>query len=554
MLAIVDGIIAGSGVRTIIVTAAPGSGKSLIPVIAGKLIPAGLADKICWVAPRKTLQEQGERGFLDQKFRDMLGHNLMIRSATNDNNPCRATNGFTTTYQAVAADDKHLAREFRNKRYILVLDEFHHCGVGGAWEKALQPLVEQASFLVLMTGTLARGDENPIAFIPYRAHGETMEPDLTSDPSTRIVPYTRADALSERAILPLNFILHDGDVQWAKNGLTHDGKLSTTMIDSGAAIWTAISTEFATELLHAGITHWASRRNTNPRSKLLVVTADVSQAKKVKGELSAMGYRSEIATSHDDKGARGAIRRFKGRGCDILVSVAMVYEGFDCPEATHLVCLTHIRSVPWIEQMVARVVRIDPQAGPYEAQVGYVFAPDDFQMKKVILQIQAEQVACAKTFCDAKDVQAGEIGKSGADGFTPFGITPLGSRLTEQREINLGDAFKFKAYEMPDMPKTQSEIETELREAVEKHIRKYSFENRYAPQRINAEIKNAFLGKSRKEMAVPELKNLLAYVRHSYPIGKHAQGPPIGTVPSPRRGGAQRVPTKALRWEQMSLF
>jgi type I site-specific restriction endonuclease len=38
----------------------------------------------------------------------------------------------------------------------------------------------------------------------------------------------------------------------------------------------------------------------------------------------------------------------------VLVTVAMAYEGMDCPEVSHVVALTHIRSRPWLEQMIAR--------------------------------------------------------------------------------------------------------------------------------------------------------------------------------------------------------
>src|SRR3712207_9425667 len=61
----------------------------------------------------------------------------------------------------------------------------------------------------------------------------------------------------------------------------------------------------------------------------------------------------------------------------ILVTVAMAYEGLDAPEVAVVAALTHIRSRPWLEQMVARATRVDPNAGAYEAQQALVFHPDD---------------------------------------------------------------------------------------------------------------------------------------------------------------------------------
>ena len=37
----------------------------------------------------------------------------------------------------------------------------------------------------------------------------------------------------------------------------------------------------------------------------------------------------------------------------ILVTVAMAYEGLDAPEVAVVAALTHIRSLPWLEQMIA---------------------------------------------------------------------------------------------------------------------------------------------------------------------------------------------------------
>lgn len=124
---IIQEIIDGAPVRDILVRVTPGGGKSSLPIIAGRLITAGLADAICWICPRMSLQDQAERNFLDPFFRTMFDHSLLIRSSTNEHNPCRDTRGFVTTYQAIGVDEKGtVLQEIFSKRYILVLDEYHH--------------------------------------------------------------------------------------------------------------------------------------------------------------------------------------------------------------------------------------------------------------------------------------------------------------------------------------------------------------------------------------------------------------------------------------------
>ncbi|MBN3924390.1 DEAD/DEAH box helicase family protein [Nostoc sp. NMS4] len=64
-----------SSVRTIIVSVTPGGGKSFLPVIAAaRLIPT-VADAICWIAPRQSLQKQAEEAFADGRLRNFLRHN-----------------------------------------------------------------------------------------------------------------------------------------------------------------------------------------------------------------------------------------------------------------------------------------------------------------------------------------------------------------------------------------------------------------------------------------------------------------------------------------------
>jgi len=535
---IIDEIISGSPVRKIIAHVTPGGGKSALPIIAGKLIPAGLADSLCWICPRSALQDQGERTFLDPFFRNMLGHGLTIRSSTNELSPLRGQNGFITTYQALAVDDqKTVLEDFQRRRYILVLDEFHHVAQDGEWFKSIAPLVDRARYLLLMTGTLERGDKNRIAFIEYFNSTPVL---FSSD--AHVVLYTRSDALKEKANLPIRFHLSDGRVEWeTATGKRKEGKLSHRTVDASQALFTALSTEFADHLLRDGVAHWQEWKERHPRSKLLVMTANFEHAKRFTSALKAMGIRAKIATSHDSPNAQRNILEFK-RDLDCLVTIQMAYEGLDCPPMTHIVCLTHIRSTPWIEQMIARAVRVDPLAGPYNTQMAYVFAPDDWLFRQVVEQIRAEQLPMAH-----EAMMEGGAGGNG-NGEKQPGINPLAGEITGTREVSLGD---IPDGFIPDQVQTVKEQEEEVLHRIEMHVRKFSFDNRYKPQRISFEIKQQF-GKSRRLMTLDELKSCLRWVRRTYPI--EARSPeflPDGV--SRTRGCRERVPTKAQPW-QLPLF
>ena len=52
-----------SNVRSIICSITPGGGKSMLPVIAANVLLPAVADRIAWIVPRRSLQEQAETEF-----------------------------------------------------------------------------------------------------------------------------------------------------------------------------------------------------------------------------------------------------------------------------------------------------------------------------------------------------------------------------------------------------------------------------------------------------------------------------------------------------------
>ena len=117
--------------------------------------------------------------------------------------------------------------------------------------------------------------------------------------------------------------------------------------------------------------------------KLLVVAPDQENARQYLGWLRGWVPRAQaehtvrIATS-DERDAHATLAAFRLRPePSILVTCAMAYEGLDAPSVAVCAALTHIRSRAWLEQMIARATRVDPAAGPYQAQSALVLHPDD---------------------------------------------------------------------------------------------------------------------------------------------------------------------------------
>jgi len=438
LLAILRAIAAGEApeVRNLLAAVTPGGGKSLLPVLAAQaLIPAGLCERLCWIVPRDSLRLQAEEAFADPRWRAALGHALSVRAAANAPDPCRGLAGYVTTFQAVAAaPDLHLA-EFRRHRTLLVVDEVHHLpalgsppgandnGAGAAddatgWSAAIEPLLALAPLRLLLSGTLERADGRRILWLPYRrGRGGQEEVDLAA-PGWAVVGYSRARALAERAVLPVAFGALDGEARWlgpeAEDG--HRPALGPHRLRAPApqeatrpALFTALRTGFAEALLRRAFE--ATRRLRAERrerlglapgaparglGKLLVVAPDQAQARRYLGTLRRWvppGQRAGIALAVSEaRGAAEALAAFRlAPEPAVLVTVAMAYEGLDAPEVAVVAALTHIRSRPWLEQMVARATRVDPDAGPYETQRALVFHPDDPLFARFRWRMEREQ-------------------------------------------------------------------------------------------------------------------------------------------------------------------
>ena len=402
------------------------------------MIEAGIVERICWVVPRDSLRLQAEEAFADPKWRAALGHRLSVRAADNTDDPSRGLAGYVTTYQGVvAAPHLHLG-EFRRHRTLLVLDEVHHLPAlaetdpeaaaevertgddqASAWSRALLPLLECATVRLLLSGTLERADGKGILWLPYRKSAKTRTREVALDaPGWAVIGYSRKQALAERAVLPVTFGALDGEASWRENGVeAGPHRLGGSHPDETTrpALFTALRTGFAEALLREAFLAIrdlrAQRREVRGLvagtfarglGKLLVVAPDQTTARQYLETVrswipaSQAGEAAQLATS-DTPRAHETLAAF--RLCaepSILVTVAMAYEGLDAPEVAVVAALTHIRSRPWLEQMVARATRVDSNAGPYETQRALVFHPDDPLFAQFRRRVETEQGTLAR--------------------------------------------------------------------------------------------------------------------------------------------------------------
>ena len=615
--AIVRAIAAGeaSEITDILAAVTPGGGKSLLPVIASHaLLSAGIIDRVCWVVPRDSLRLQAEEAFADPAWRAILGHAVSVRAADNTSDPCRGLQGYITTYQSIAAaPDLHLA-EFRRHRTLLVVDEVHHLpalsdmapdpladpagDAATGWSRALLPLLETARLRLLLSGTLQRADGRSILWLPYRTgpRAKTREVDLAA-PGWAVVGYSRSQALAERAVLPVLFGAVDGEASWLDESRAAVGPhrlfshwpTETTR----PALFTALRTGFADQLLREAFTATRSLRadrrrernvlsdaNARGLGKLLVVAPDQANARRYAEILRGWIPRGQCATvqlaTSDERDAHQTLARFRLLAePSVLVTVAMAYEGLDAPEVAVVAALTHIRSRAWLEQMVARATRVDPNAGPYAGQRALVFHPDDPLFARFRHSVETEQGTVAKRVKTSSQPNLpGWLQDELADADREEGgIVPLESNALGLRYGLLRPGPDY-ALHRPEHEAAQTEmldppsvLERRLRQRVGEMVAQQAVEDEgalRAPRgeglyhRYNAILKRRAGDKPRAQMNLAELEAAVSWLERNR-LADHVQlldgdprygwtvrqrrewTPPVGRADGRPRGASRRA-------------
>ncbi|MGV7032857.1 DEAD/DEAH box helicase [Methylobacterium symbioticum] len=562
-----------AAVTDILAAVTPGGGKSLLPVIAAaELIAAGRVERVVWVVPRDSLRLQAEEAFADPAWRSALGHGLSVRAADNEPDPCRGLSGYVTTYQAVAAAPAlHLA-EARAHATLLVVDEVHHLPVpgssrtaeapdeeaeAGAWSRAMLPLFRAARLRLFLSGTLERADGRRILGLPYHPGGAGRAPEIDLDaPGFAVIGYSRSQALAERAVLPVSFGALDGEASWLEGGRPagEAPRVGPHRLAGGLrettrpALFTALRTGFARDLL--GEAFHATRRIRALRraergleagasapglGKLLVVAPDQASARRYLETLQGWmpGPQAErdvrIATSsiQDSHAALAAFRLLPEPA--VLVTVAMAYEGLDAPEVAVVAALTHIRSRPWLEQMLARATRVDPQAGAYADQQALVFHPDDPLFARFREELETEQGSASRPR-QKPAVTAIRTGPLPWRDEPPPGITPLESNalglryaMLRPRPAEEGPQPKPRQGPAVSLDAPPSLTERVLRQRITAQVAAQAVEDEAAWQaprggnlahRYNAVLKRV-VGKERATMTLAELESALAWLERN---------------------------------------
>lgn len=450
--------------------ATPGSGKTFAALQLCKIEMASrAARRVIIVVPTTHLKLQWERAAMSVGF--SLDSNFHEKKKT----LARDYHGVVLSYQQIGMNPKKY--KALSTGAVVVLDEVHHAGDGLSWGESLKFCFSKASFVLCLSGTAFRSDNNPIPFVTYSPEG-VSEPDYS---------YTYSCAVGDRVCRPTAFFTYGGDVAWQDGEAQVSTNFSTAIDKVGRTkrLRAALDPEsgWIEPMLRDADQMLTAVRREHPHAGALLVASSQRHAKALaKIIFQVCGQRAVVVLSEDPV-ANKKLKAFEKNTDRWLVACNMVSEGVDVPRLRIGVYATTIRTKMYFRQFLGRIVR--KTKIPTGVQTAFFYLPADPWLKRLAEEIEEEQrhIVTAATADDLSDflVERDED-KEKADTWRALKSTNSGlqSVISGGGQLSLWGNSAAEETEIPELEIPELEIpkpeaaemtKTELKEEIAKDIR-----------------------------------------------------------------------------------
>lgn len=463
--------------KHIVLDCVPGGGKTGAAThFANRLLSAGLINSVLWLVPRLSLSAQVVEafatGFGSVSARDITAANPdALLPVCIPGLP--AVVGHVTTYQAIAAKTKHgqtsTCKKFldalASHNSLLICDEVQFLNdrefqvdaeLPKGWYSKVNQLSEACRYRLVMSGALWRTDGLRVPFVGYE-----RRPDGLSYPLPDIT-YSLREAVADKAILPIEWKNRGGIATYRHRGVktVHDLLAPLSEEDSRAIRTCLADDDYCTCILDEMVQDWRERvKNTYP-TRMLVMAENISAARRWADYLERAHHIPCVLATSNERGSSRKMEAFRKRQeGQCLVTVAMAYVGFDCPDLSHLAYLSSIRAPAWMLQSFNRISRVDSRAPiAYDLQHAFVFAPDDAPMRQFLDWLRTEQ---EMGIADRRRGRAEGVGGPLPEDFQPLdaevglcAIESLHGRIDPETEVAIAE-FVRRCPEAADLPRSK---------------------------------------------------------------------------------------------------
>jgi len=341
--------------------ATPGAGKTTAAlVVALHQLRRCSAERTIVVVPTAHLKGQWARAASQMGVELSLTFSAKVGLT-------RDFNGLAVTYHQIAQNPQ-LFRRFA-QRSVVILDEAHHAGDGLTWGASLRMAFHDSQFILSLSGTPFRSDNNPIPFVEYDDNGISV-PDYS---------YTYSRAVEEGICRPTAFFTFGGEVAWREQSGDVSARFTDPLdpIGSSRRLRAALDSEsgWISPMIREAHQMLLNVRAEHRDAGALLVAPDQQGARKLARLITLETGVTPAVVLSDDTGASRRLRAFRDSNDMWLIACNMVSEGVDIPRLRIGVYATTVRTKMYFRQFLGRIVRRTPSSA--SIQVAYCFLPAD---------------------------------------------------------------------------------------------------------------------------------------------------------------------------------
>lgn len=370
-----------------LLVAVPAGGKTFVSLWTFReWRRAGRDRRLIVVVPTSNLQEQ----WRDEAAK--LGIHLQTQDIGNACTYSSEFQGCALTYSMVARNPLVVRTLVQSAKFMVVLDEAHHCGDQATWGGAIRDAFEPSEERLLLSGTPFRTDGTPIPFVEYGDDG-FCKADYTFD-------YVRA--LKDGVIRYLAFEYNKGSYTGydGEKEVTYEVSSEVSPEESGIRLAYLLNTKgrYVREVVRSAHDKLMQLRQTIPDAAGLAACVDQTHAMCVADVIREVtGCNPKVIVSDDSK-SNITVDQFRNSRDEWVVAVRQVAEGTDIKRLQVLCYFTNCVTDMFFRQLVGRVQRrrngTDVQA--------YVFLPADPRLIECAQRIHDMQVQALKSLEEEK--------------------------------------------------------------------------------------------------------------------------------------------------------
>ena len=366
-----------------LINAAPGAGKTIAAcVIAKDLIEKGLIDRVVVIAPRVEVVRQWAKDFFLVTGRYM--HRVSGADEKIELDVC-------VTWAAVQALQDAFQAVCRESRVLVICDEHHHAAVEAAWGSSAVGGFADARYVLILTGTPIRSDEQQSVWLAYDDNGRINHP---AD-GTYTLSYGQAVDLDY--CRPATFHRHEGkftvDLEDGE-AVTVSGQKPAEMTPSLKRIpglqraldfyklactgqYEDGTTTPRVDGYQGTMVEWATEKLNDLRYRMpnaggLVIAPSIDMADYMAELIERMEGEAPVIVHSNTPNVETKIEGFRHTDKRWIVSVGMISEGVDIARLRVLIYLPSALTELAFRQGIGRVVR---SAGPGDDTRAYVIMP-----------------------------------------------------------------------------------------------------------------------------------------------------------------------------------